>query len=854
MEHILLVEDDELMRLSLQAALVDAGYRVTAVEHGLAAVEAANETVYEVVLCDVRMPGMSGLEALSRIRAAQPEVRSIVITGYASAEAPIEAVKLRVDDYMMKPFSAEAIVDSVRQALERRRQEVGGARFREDLMKLVTGVVFESRIPHHAGHAERVAQSCLRLARDLGLSPQRTQALYLATLLHDIGQAELPPHLFEKREWSEADVELMRSHPLLSVKRLEPFDALRDIATFVLHHHERWDGGGYPRGLAGEQIPLESRILAVAEAFESLQSDRPYRARHSRQRALDMLESEAGRAFDPTLVERLVRLMKNGADQAEAFDAEPVSVASEQRLDVLLGLADAYRASGQLDVAERAYAQAEGLLRPETPIESERRLREGQLELLMGRLPRSGVTAFPLQLSQSCDKKAVTPGDGSEQLRHSARTHLQAWLASLDGRNHQLEAARVRLRLAALELEAGELASVERMLSEATVVFDVWESSHDLALCHLLSCQLWRRRGDGAAFDLHGRALAAALPRHGELWNEQPAALAEVIAEALARGVWQGTNGRDPRALAIYEQLLASGDRNVRMRVIDLLADWPHRAAQGLLTRARQSDDAGVGLKSVAARTAGRLDIHFLGPLRVLVDGQPIDDNAWVTRKIRSVFAFLASRRGHAVSLETLMEALWDDDGRAEHSVRNSVSQIRATLAKRLGEGARSCLQKRPEGYVFRPTFDCWIDVEAFDEHCTHGAALASQGRWDDAVVELSAAERLYGGDFLQYTSEPWCDEMRLRLRNKFIEGLQTLAEYFLRKDKWAVSLEYWTKILARDNCNEDAYLGAIDCHMALGEPHKAMKLYQAAGQAFKKELDMTVPPRLMKAYLRLTG
>jgi putative nucleotidyltransferase with HDIG domain len=161
----------------------------------------------------------------------------------------------------------------------------------------------EARDPYARGHASRVTVFAQAMARRVGLDKERLSVLRLGALLHDVGKLAVPPAvLLKSGPLTEVELVQVRRHPAAGVRMLRSLGAPREILPSVLHHHERWDGAGYPRGRAGERIPFEARILTVADSFDAMTSTRPYRAPRDAPDALEELRRCAGTQFDPRLV------------------------------------------------------------------------------------------------------------------------------------------------------------------------------------------------------------------------------------------------------------------------------------------------------------------------------------------------------------------------------------------------------------------------------------------------------------------------------------------------------------------------------------------------------------------------
>ncbi|HYN84996.1 MAG TPA: HD domain-containing phosphohydrolase, partial [Pyrinomonadaceae bacterium] len=322
-----LIADDEPEIRNVLADLLCGQHDCTtaaSAEEALARLAAAE---FDLVISDIMMGGMSGLEMVPRALAVAPDTVVIMASGVQTIESAVEALRVGAFDYIMKPFDLEHVEAAVRRALEHRRLRVEKRRYENFLEEMVRQrtaeldralrsledayrttlraltAALEARDHETHGHSERVVSFSLRLGRELGLDAERMRALEFGSLLHDIGKIGVPdailrkPSALSQEEWTR-----MREHPRHGQKILRGIEFLEGASRVVEQHHERWDGSGYPRGLRGEEIDLNARIFAVADAFDAMTSDRVYRKGRPYEEALSELEEHAGRQFDPAVV------------------------------------------------------------------------------------------------------------------------------------------------------------------------------------------------------------------------------------------------------------------------------------------------------------------------------------------------------------------------------------------------------------------------------------------------------------------------------------------------------------------------------------------------------------------------
>jgi putative two-component system response regulator len=323
---ILCVDDDPKVRACIRRILTLAGHAcdVAGDAHEARRLMALRE--YGVVLCDIDLPGESGLVLLSEL-ARRPAVATVMVTGYDDPDTADQALALGAYGYLTKPFVPNDLLINIAGAMHRTRiEEARSAQlerayatiaaseadlrhaYAETVARL--GRAMEFHDVETGEHVERVAESASAIALKLGLPDLTAQRLRLASPLHDIGKISIGEAILRKPgALSPAERVAMERHTDVGRELLAGSgnELLELAATVAWTHHENWDGSGYPRGLAGEAIPLEGRIVTVADVFDALTSDRPYRVAWSPDDALAFLFEQRGRKFDPAVVDAYAR-------------------------------------------------------------------------------------------------------------------------------------------------------------------------------------------------------------------------------------------------------------------------------------------------------------------------------------------------------------------------------------------------------------------------------------------------------------------------------------------------------------------------------------------------------------------
>jgi putative two-component system response regulator len=310
--HLLLVEDNDSLLEAMRDILEAEGYRVSCAANGREALTAFEHEAPDLIVSDVMMPHLDGFGLLKAVRARSDGVAVpfLFLSARTEQAATSQARLLGADDYLFKPFDPDELSVAVRARLERRRLvELFDTRAAHLQTVAMLANAIEARDTYTRGHVERVKHYALALARALDWSADALVILEFGAILHDIGKIAVSRDLLNKssgllrEEWT-----LLRQHPEAGAKMLEGVDHLRPAIPYVLYHHERWDGRGYPTGLAGFVIPREGRLLALADTFDAMTSNRPYRKALSKEEALAEIRKGAGAQFDPAMAEAFVKV------------------------------------------------------------------------------------------------------------------------------------------------------------------------------------------------------------------------------------------------------------------------------------------------------------------------------------------------------------------------------------------------------------------------------------------------------------------------------------------------------------------------------------------------------------------
>jgi putative two-component system response regulator len=319
-EEILFVDDEEYILDIAQQIFAERDITILTALGADEALDIIRKHEIAVLVSDNHMPGMKGIDLLSRVKVLSPDTVKILMTGFADLETVLDAInRVEVFRFIVKPWENSQLVGLVEEALERFRLIKSILRGDENMMRSLVHAL-ELKDPYTRGHSERVAGYALMIAESLGLPEEALTSLRYGSWLHDCGKIGVSENILNNEgPLDEAETHIIRNHPLWGADMARKGNLARAIVDVILSHHERYDGKGYPSGLRGEEISLESRIVSVADIYDALTTERPYRMAYTRERALEMLISMKRNVLDPELVDCFVSIMQGDGSQDESL-------------------------------------------------------------------------------------------------------------------------------------------------------------------------------------------------------------------------------------------------------------------------------------------------------------------------------------------------------------------------------------------------------------------------------------------------------------------------------------------------------------------------------------------------------
>jgi putative two-component system response regulator len=338
-ETLLIVDDEDIIRRLLRLKLSNEGYQCEEADGAEQTMNTLATSPIALVILDIKMPGKSGIELLPEIKSGFPDTAVIMATAVTDINVAIQCLKQGADDYICKPFNLDEVSLAVQRALEKRHLQLEVREYQQfleerveeqtgEIRKLFLGAIealvsaLEAKDKYTGGHSRRVTQIALALGKELGLSPQDMEDLRWGSLLHDVGKIAIQEVIQNKPgRLTPEEYEHIMTHAHIGALIVQPV-VNGKISEMIEHHHDHYDGSGLHQVIAGNDIPLGARIIAVADAFDAMTSDRPYRSAMSVKEAIDEIKRSAGAQFDPVVVTAFLKTAEIAATQARILQSD----------------------------------------------------------------------------------------------------------------------------------------------------------------------------------------------------------------------------------------------------------------------------------------------------------------------------------------------------------------------------------------------------------------------------------------------------------------------------------------------------------------------------------------------------
>lgn len=317
-KHTVLTVDDEENNLSLLKRTLRSDYNIISASSGKEALDILEKQGDEIslIVSDQKMPVMEGTELFKQISEKHPQIIKILLTGHSNIDILVEAInECHLFQYILKPFEPEQLCMIVQNGIKKFELSSSRTQILRDLSELfyktIKSIAFalDAKDPYTHGHSMRVTLYSLALAKTLNLPDELLEEIETAGLLHDIGKIAIPEKILLKPgKLTDEEFEVIKTHPELGEKLIFGIEKLKLISNWLKYHHERYDGKGYPEGLVGETIPISARIIALADTYDAMTSDRAYRKALPHEAAIEEIKRCSGTQFDPKLSDLFIKI------------------------------------------------------------------------------------------------------------------------------------------------------------------------------------------------------------------------------------------------------------------------------------------------------------------------------------------------------------------------------------------------------------------------------------------------------------------------------------------------------------------------------------------------------------------
>jgi len=316
--RILIVDDDLAIVKVMQNYLIRSGFYTFAAFDGEEALKKVEEVSPDLIVLDVMMPKLDGYEVCKILKENDKTrfIPIIMVTAFGEKRNKIKGIEIGADDFLTKPLDVDELLAKVRSLLRLKYliEQLDNA---ENILFSLVNII-DAKDSYTGGHSERVTRFALMLAEKIGLPNEQLGLLEKAAKIHDIGKIGVPEAILNKLgPLTEEEFAQIKKHPEIGEKICSPLNSLQPLLKIIRHHHERYDGNGYPDGIRGTNIPVEARIIAIVDSYDAMATDRPYRNKLLNNKIINIFRAGAGTQWDKDLVEKFIEIINSGGLNAK---------------------------------------------------------------------------------------------------------------------------------------------------------------------------------------------------------------------------------------------------------------------------------------------------------------------------------------------------------------------------------------------------------------------------------------------------------------------------------------------------------------------------------------------------------
>jgi len=836
MEAVLIIEKNKKISDAISEILTGEGCHTDRIDSDKGAVEKIKDSKFDLV---VRRKDTE--------EDRESPLSYVLLAGYGERVTPFKSIEVGDKD-LKDPIELEAFLKDLKSCLHDYRTMVRSKKLfkrqKESLIKILKIIIeaIEVHGPPLEGHSTRVTERALKIADVLGMTEERKQILEWAGYLHDIGSATTRLSILHKTEkLVEEESEQLKALPVVAHELLSPLNDLKEVAKIIYHKSEKFDGTGYPDGLKGNEIPEESKIINIAEVYDSLTNPRPYRPSFSQEEAFKIIEESSGSKYDPKIIEVFLDTF---SDEYEYDEKKKKKMSVNEQARMLVTIGDSYRAMGSYSDALEAYSECIDLT---------------------GLLPNHMIDALlGLSSLHLCQYRYTQAKIMAEAAKEKAKE------ISI------LKEGQVDLILGLILGIQGDISRAEELLNGAFNIFEEWNYKElslqsRLNLARVYAGIYKKQNWDEEKFKETFRIWIDQINENmsGNIFFKDMIIVLPVLLVAYTMEEFKDQVGLffnkidnlrkeietikwelpEEVKFALVDWIKVSGKKGFPMA--QYLLEDKNEEVKEMVSRVLEGPEPEI---SVVTRPSDYpLMVYGFGVPRIFLKDELVADKKWKTRKSKLLFLYLLAQSNQKVPEDKIVDLFWADSSmeKARQNLYNAVYHIRKVLGSDLGVASKSVILIKHSTYQLNPAIKSWYDVNEFEKLHNAGLSKLDRGSTGDAVSDFKVAVEFYKGRFLEIYYDDWVVNYGYQLQEKLIYMLKELSAFYLREGEYQSSITCAQRILEEDPCEQDAYYIIMNAYFNLGKPEQVIKQYLMCCQTLQEEMDITPSQKIKDIYMK---